>query len=191
MFTRTDHIGRCPYCHSTVSAFRRDGERRYYVGCDRFECPEKPHFYVSLIKGQSILDIMERIIDLWNSGTFVTGTQMLFDGEPTSRIYKIELSAWLEGEQIQYRYVKGGNWKDYDRQDKVPQVDQPDFEWRIKPRCDVFYGALVWRGNVVPVMEMPKKTRGPNDNVKMTFESGELAGIELLSKDGDSDCNDE
>ena len=32
-----------------------------------------------------------------------------------------------------------------------------------------------------------KKDQRDGDNVKMTFESGELAGIELLSKDCDND----
>lgn len=181
----------CIYCHGIAMAKKSDGGV-FRVGCFNEGCELRPHFFVSLLAGQTFASIKVRVSDLWSKGDFVNGRIYVFGqsgerSDPEPRIYKAELAAWLDGLMIQCRRNVHSNWIDYDVTDKIPDVDNPNLEWRIKPRCDVFFGRLLWRGNIVPVMEISGKTKGQNDNVKMTFESGELVGVELLAKDCDND----
>ncbi len=183
----------CIHCHSTVTVEKNDdGVLR--VGCVNSGCTCQPYFFVCLSAGQTYESIHGRVVDLWNEGDFVSSCTYFFDRgdqqkerQGASHIYKTELAAWLDGRMLQCRRNAHSNWIDYDVTDKIPDVDNPNLEWRIKPKCDVFFGCVSWRGNIVPVMEMSGKTKGQNDNVKMTFESGELVDIELLAKDRDND----
>ena len=184
----------CIHCHSTVNVEKNeDGVLR--VGCDNPDCTCQPHFFVCLPAGQTYESIRGRVIDLWNKGDFVSGCTYFFNDEQkeqqgtTPHIYKTELAAWLDSRMIQCRRNVHSNWIDYDVTDKIPDVDNPNLEWRIKPDSVVRYAYIYLDGKsrVVTSYIDPEYFKKCFHNVKMTFESGELVDIELLAKDRDND----
>nr|DAP78154.1 MAG TPA: hypothetical protein [Caudoviricetes sp.] len=189
----TGRIQDCIYCHS-LAGLRKCSNGGWRFGCLNYGCDRKPHFFVVTSDKNSCRKVFDRIINLWNSGDFVSGNLYVFDEkkqqEPEPHIYRTELAAWLDGRMIQYRNTKGGDWTDYDKTDRVPKVDSPKWEWRVKPERKVLYSRLAGkdiRGNLLLVIDMASEKMRDDDNVKMTFYGTKLVGVELLAKDRDND----
>lgn len=189
----TGRIQDCIYCHS-LAGLRKCSNGGWRFGCLNYGCDRKPHFFVVTSDKNSCRKVFDRIINLWNSGDFVSGNLYVFDEkkqqDPEPHIYRTELAAWLDGRMIQYRNTKGGDWTDYDKTDRVPKVDSPKWEWRVKPERKVLYSRLAGkdiRGNLLLVIDMASEKMRDDDNVKMTFYGTKLVGVELLAKDRDND----
>lgn len=190
---KTGRIQDCIYCHS-LAGLRKCSNGEWRFGCLNYGCDRKPHFFVVTSDKNSCRKVFGRIVDFWNSGNFISGNMYVFDEkkqqDPAPHIHKTELSAWLDGRMIQYRNTKGGDWTDYDKTDKVPKVDSPKWEWRVKPERKVLYSRLAGKdigGNLLLEVDMASEKMRDGDNVKMTFSGTELVGVELLAKDCDND----
>lgn len=189
----TGRIQDCIYCHS-LAGLRKHSDGKWRFGCLNYGCPRKPHFFVVTSDENSCRKVFGRIVDLWNSGDFVSGNLYVFDEkkqqDPEPHIYRTELAAWLDGRMIQYRNTKGGDWTDYDKTDRVPKVDSPKWEWRVKPERKVLYSRLAGKdigGHLLLDVDMASEKMRDDANVKMTFYGTKLVGVELLVKDRDND----